>query len=765
VEARSHLAAADAARLVAHLRTFTEGNPFFAGELLRTLEEEGTLAPTAPGNWHLGELRVPGVPPLVQQVIDARLARLGDEAVRLLGIAAVIGPVVPFDLWATVAEVPEDALLDAIERAVEARVLVESTADGGYRFAHALIRGVLYQGILLPRRRAWHRRSGEILATTASPDPDRVAHHFRQANDPRAAEWLIKAGELARRSYAWLMAAERYEAALRLGENGGLDRERRIALLLTLTQLRRYDDPSRGIGYAEEAAQLATGAGDTGLAAAALFDQGHLRCNVNDYRRGLAQMEEALPILEALSPPEQARMRTLGLLGVAFEEGRRGVLVQWLANVGRYHGALTLGESQLAGTAGLTLRVVVGLGNVYAALGMLEAARQSFAHVHGELRAAGQYFQVALTLRQELSYVAIPYYADRVAERQRLADAAEEALAHGRGMHDTQTLRAMRLSLLILEGEWAEARHLALRADDTTSDGGFWQRRVRHEIGALFRAQGDADLAWRLVHEALPEGQNTAPGNAIFRSATAMQGLAAALALDVGDLSSAQAWLATQDRWLEWSGSVHGRAESQLGWCTFHRTAGNFAQAVAHAQQALLQAAEPRQPLALLAAHRLLGELDTATGSHADATNHLAAALALADACAAPYERALTMLSLVQLRLVTGDCAAAASALDEARALLEPLQARPALARADTLATKLAAADSQPAASSLPAGLSAREAEVLRLVAGGLSNAQAAGRLYLSPRTIDQHLRSIYNKLGVENRAAATRFAIEHGLA
>ena len=64
-----------------------------------------------------------------------------------------------------------------------------------------------------------------------------------------------------------------------------------------------------------------------------------------------------------------------------------------------------------------------------------------------------------------------------------------------------------------------------------------------------------------------------------------------------------------------------------------------------------------------------------------------------------------------------------------------------------------------------PFGLTAREVEVLRLVAEGLTDAQAADRLSLSPRTVGQHLRSVYNKLGVENRAAATRLAVERGLA
>jgi predicted ATPase/DNA-binding CsgD family transcriptional regulator len=64
-----------------------------------------------------------------------------------------------------------------------------------------------------------------------------------------------------------------------------------------------------------------------------------------------------------------------------------------------------------------------------------------------------------------------------------------------------------------------------------------------------------------------------------------------------------------------------------------------------------------------------------------------------------------------------------------------------------------------------PAGLTTREVEVLGLVAEGLTNAQVAERLFLSPRTVHRHLNSIYHKLGVSSRTAATRFALEAGLA
>ncbi len=63
-----------------------------------------------------------------------------------------------------------------------------------------------------------------------------------------------------------------------------------------------------------------------------------------------------------------------------------------------------------------------------------------------------------------------------------------------------------------------------------------------------------------------------------------------------------------------------------------------------------------------------------------------------------------------------------------------------------------------------PAGLTAREVEVLRLVAQGLTDAQVAEHLVISPRTVNWHLTSIYSKLGVSSRAAATRYAIEHRL-
>jgi DNA-binding NarL/FixJ family response regulator len=72
---------------------------------------------------------------------------------------------------------------------------------------------------------------------------------------------------------------------------------------------------------------------------------------------------------------------------------------------------------------------------------------------------------------------------------------------------------------------------------------------------------------------------------------------------------------------------------------------------------------------------------------------------------------------------------------------------------------------SAPPATSIvtyPDGLTAREVEVLRLVAQGLTDAQIAEQLIISPRTVNSHLTSIYSKIGVSSRTAAARYAIEH---
>ena len=79
--------------------------------------------------------------------------------------------------------------------------------------------------------------------------------------------------------------------------------------------------------------------------------------------------------------------------------------------------------------------------------------------------------------------------------------------------------------------------------------------------------------------------------------------------------------------------------------------------------------------------------------------------------------------------------------------------------------SRTACARETPADSTTPDGLTARELEVLALVADGRTDAEVAERLVVSVRTVHAHLRSIYRKLDLHTRSAATRYALEHGLA
>ncbi len=760
VAARYALAETERDRLTTYLAARTEGNALFLGELLRTLEGEGLLRPEGPG-WALGDLAGVPVPALLRQVIAGRASQLDTETARLLALAAVIGQAVPLAIWAAVADRPEDALLAHIEEATAARLLLEAPDGAGVRFAHALIRETLYEGLGALRRPGWHRRAAEALLATPDPDPDAVAYHLQRAGDQRAADWLVAAGERAWRAYAWLTAAARYEAALALPPGAQADPVRRALLLLTLAQLRRYTDPAHGIPLTEEAERLAAAAGDPALAAAARFDRGHLLGLAGDHRAGLAEMERAWPALAHMTPPKRARLPALVVQGVTPEgDYHRGVLVLWAAAAGRYREALAYAAPFARGAAGTPARGLQGLGLASAMMGQPDATWRAYADSRATYLAAGQHREVLNTLGQELDW-AVRYRGDEPAHLARLADERERALPRASGVAPGESHRFGIICLLWLTGRWGEARSAALEAQAL----GLTVRSLsaRPWLGRILRAQGERGHARQVVREAFPDGPSGAAATE-FPQALSTQILAATLALDEGDLPGARSWLAAHDHLLAESGAVLGRAEGQLGWAAYHGASGDAVTARACAETALNHATAPRQPLALLAAHRLLGELGTADGRHDEAAVQLEAALALADACAAPYERALTLLALAEQRAAAGSPGEAGTALAQARAILEPLEARPALARADALAARLTALP--PAApAALPFGLTAREAEVLALVAEGLSDAEVAARLFLSPYTVKAHLRAVYGKLAVPSRTAAARLARDHGLA
>jgi hypothetical protein len=698
VRDRYALPAADTERLVDYLRQRAEGNALYVGELLRTLEEAGAVSRDGDG-WRLGDLGVGAVPTLLKQVIEGRAARLDDEAQRLLAVAAVIGHEVPLALWAAMAESDEERILQAIERADGAGLLAE-TPDGLHvRFAHALVREALYEGLSPARRRLIHRRIAERLAEQPQPDPDAVAYHFGESGDNRASAWLVKAGERAQLAYAWLTAVERYEAALALLESGDGHLGERGWVRYRIARVRRAFAPRQAIEYLDEALRLATTVGDLTLTAVARYSRGLCRLyESDDYTNAeiLAELRAGCDALEALSPDQQER---LGLGpdedGLPTITNVRGFLVAVLAGSGRVAEALAMGEVARDGKPRKTPLADIawenygdreaGLATAYALAGRPAEARAASERAAAHFREVSNYGS-GNTIAMELLVVWLPYYADQPDNLKRLAEESEAAY---RRLVSAFYERLAHLPLHALAGRWAQAREGAEVALRRTLGQRAFRGIAVVVLSDLDRLQGARDVAWAHISAMLPSGPETPVGALLWFIGPPLLRVAAGLALDAGDLRTAKAWLDAHDRWLDWNGAVLGQSEGRALWARYHRQAGDSETAREHAERALAHATEPRQPLALLAAHRLFGELDTEAGQYDTAQQHLAASLALADACEAPYERALTLLAMAELRAATDERDEAKRLLDDVRHICEPLGAKPALARADALTARL----------------------------------------------------------------------------
>jgi class 3 adenylate cyclase len=219
----------DAGVALAHaLYRETDGNPFFVGEVLRHLAETGAIYRDHAGRWTTAtDLADLSLPDSVRQVIESRVARLGDSAGHVLALASVIGREFDLDLLIRVTERSEDELLDILDAATNAALLSEvADASARYSFAHALIQHALYQGLGTTRRARAHRRIAETIEAMCGPDVGprvgELARHWFSASQPmdasKAVTYARQAGEAALEGLAPDAAVRYYSDALQLVE-------------------------------------------------------------------------------------------------------------------------------------------------------------------------------------------------------------------------------------------------------------------------------------------------------------------------------------------------------------------------------------------------------------------------------------------------------------------------------------------------------------------------------------------------------------------
>ncbi len=353
-------------RLEDYLEAHAEGNPLYAGELLRSLEEDEILVAVDDG-WQLGDLEHLRVPPLLRQVIERRLSRLGQTTRELLQVAAIIGQDVPLDLWQQVSEASDDTLALAVEQGLQAHLIEEMPSRSSYRFHHALLREALYDEVIAVRRRAWHRTVAETLVARPKAVPDAVAYHFQQAGDVRAVAWLLESARRARMTYAVATAVERLETALALDEQhdraSGL-RGWLLAALAGLGELNAQVDEC--MGMLDEAMSIAEQSNDAALVALVEWYRAFIETN---WSAPVGEMlGNARDCIQALPPGERERLFGFiyGASGAPHDPSGPEVtcvVIGFLAQSGQYREALADIERVRAGHPKLSVAAEQGIDN------------------------------------------------------------------------------------------------------------------------------------------------------------------------------------------------------------------------------------------------------------------------------------------------------------------------------------------------------------------------------------------------------------------
>jgi DNA-binding CsgD family transcriptional regulator len=741
----------------------TNGNPFFIEELLRHLVEEVKIVSGREGWTAPAGIEGIGIPEGVRQVVTRRLARLSTDAERLLTHAAVFTGGFEFPVLQALTDLPEDALLDAIDEALGARLI--QPIPGGqerYDFVHAIVRHALTETWSPSRRVRLHRRAAEALARAyAGRERERAAElavqYHRSLSLPGAEAGLpfaLAAAEEARQRNA----RDQFVTLLRMARDlaAGAEAATRAEIFTRLA-------------VAEAEAVLIDDAQQTTADALALLDEAG--SEPEDVAEFLATVARALKQRAYADARVWRPLVERGLALTGDRHDRVWARLRFLVDpiepisretirVGRWVGydpeavaiARATGdeddyarsfESWDPRTRAETDELVARSRTWQrpsAIMYAITVAANGYQYVYGAFRDAEALWRELGELsertgaiwwqQQAISQLTPLHLAYGRFEEARETDARASALGARLGPGLTHDLFTMLLAAYIagyLGGDWPQIADFLTRAaddpalgphDPATLGGAFLGA-----IAAYAQAEaGAADQARRLLDVLTPIAEQMEP-----RSASQN---------DNGTVAHA-------------AGAVW-----RLG-------ASEYAAAYRRLAVELLAAGIGDDPLG--STELSVARMAALLGNAGEATEYFARARHSLDASGRRPLRAIVDLDEAVFLLGTGpsQLPRVSELLDAATAGFSALGMMPWLVRAEAARAE---ADALAGRAPLPGGLTEREVDVLRLVARGQSDRDISDALFISPRTVNAHMRNMLNKTGSANRTELSIWAFEHGL-
>jgi DNA-binding CsgD family transcriptional regulator/tetratricopeptide (TPR) repeat protein len=743
----------------------SDGNAFFAEELV------------AAGAGLSGSM-----PESLRDVLAARLATLDDAAERVVRVAAVAGREVSHELLEQVAEISSSELIAALREAVDLGILLRvDEPSPGYAFRHALAREAAADELLAPERIAIHRAIADALERdhTLAPGGDlartgEIAFHAMAARDlPRALTASLEAVAVAEAASAFAEAEAHLQRILEVWPRipdaaGRVDMDKPGLLARTARAAAAAGHQTHAVKLAVEAlAEFPPSDAERRITTLLeLFDYAWEAADIETAEEAVA---EALPLVRDERSARGAR---------AFAEG---ALLEW--HHGRYSAARERALEAIAMARGCAARQELALaltvvGQIYTHLGATNQAREAFTEAAGILEVHGDPDVKARSVwwRSWALYMH-GHFADSLAMIRLGLETARREGADGRyGVHLSEIV----LDTLVALGRWAEARAVGEQILSRLT----MSFEMVYTHGTLARmetllgrpAQAAQDIAQGAKIQAFGQHRVWQLEDGIFLAYTAGR-----YADGRRDMERAIAALPEpeHDATLWWSllKSIAGEADRADAARRRRRTAEaeeavaagrRFAELLGRSANAAVEAdgGSPMTEATLRTgeaeAARLEGRPDPAAW---------AVAVQARSALEQPWEIAYARYRHAEAILASGRPAAdAAPPLRAAHAAARDLGAAPLRVAIEALASRgrirldRTPEDEAPAATRAATELTARELEVLALVAAGHTNREIGERLFISEKTASVHVTHAMNKLGALSRYEAAAAATRQGL-